>query len=469
MRSVLSNFVWTLQNLFAGLRLTLPAPVSRRSFHFSGDQALILMVLASGAAIVAQYPFGASASSLSRYAWAVLGAQCFFTLLLCYIVAKIQRAPHSLTALAVAIFSMSVPFQLYVTAFFPVFWPSPLIGADRYIWWLVAGLMLLWLFAATARGMRVVYTSGWRRSLVLAMVFIGGLAAADWITATRLWYAPAPEAAADEPAPHINTERTYYAQAGLTSRALVRLAPSRPGVGELYFIGFAGTSTQDVFMKEARAAQALFDEQFDTRNRSLILVNNPRSIDELPLASVSNLRWALNGVARKMNLDDDILFLFLTSHGSPHLVSVDFPELALNDLEDRVLKRMLDRAGIKWRVVVVSACYSGSFVDALKDDHSLIITAAAEDKTSFGCSSENDFTYFGAAYINTALRRERSFITAFDDAREAITARETRENLVPSEPQIYIGKAMRTKLDQLDRRLAKLPPTAAAVKTQNIE
>jgi Peptidase C13 family len=31
-------------------------------------------------------------------------------------------------------------------------------------------------------------------------------------------------------------------------------------------------------------------------------------------------------------------------------------------------------------VLVVSACYSGSFIDTLKDDHTLIITAAAANR-----------------------------------------------------------------------------------------
>jgi hypothetical protein len=163
-------------------------------------------------------------------------------------------------------------------------------------------------------------------------------------------------------------------------------------------------------------------------------VNNRRTVQELPAASVSNLRWALNGVAGKMDLEEDILFLYLTSHGSPHLVSVYFPELALNNLEDRALKDMLDHAGIKWRVLVVSACYSGSFIDTLKDDRTLIITAAAANKTSFGCSDETDWTYFGDAYINTALRGDRSFIAAFEHARAIIAEKESAGQLTPSEP-----------------------------------
>jgi Peptidase C13 family len=311
-----------------------------------------------------------------------------------------------------------------------------------------------------ARSIRVVYAASWLRTGALTAVVTLGSLAVNWALPPSYWY-PAQEADAAEPPRHwIDTEQTYYAQHRLVGEALAALKPARRGVTELYFVGFAGTATQDVFMKEVRSARQLFDERFGTRDRSLVLVNNPRTVDQTPIASISNLRQVLAGVAAKMNVTDDILFLFLTSHGSPGRFSVHFPALALDDLSDRELKDMLDRSGIKWRIVVISACYSGSFIDALKDERTLILTAAAADKTSFGCSNENDFTYFGDAYINTALRQDRSFVAAFDRAKDIIARREAAENLTPSEPQIYLGAAMQAKLQQLERRLAKRPAAA---------
>jgi hypothetical protein len=266
---------------------------------------------------------------------------------------------------------------------------------------------------------------------------------------------------AERPArPSVEAERVLAAQRRLLAASLGGLAAERPGVVDLYFVAFAGTSTQDVFMKEARSAQALFDRRFDTRGRSLLLVNNPATVADLPIASLANLQAALTGVGHKMNVEEDILFLYLTSHGGKHEFSVHFPELGLADLRDTELRAILDRSGIKWRVVVISACHSGSFIDALKDDRTLILTAAAANRTSFGCSNENDFTYFGDAYINTALRHTLSFVTAFDQARDIIRARERAERLVPSQPQIYVGKAMTAKLQQLEQRLAKSPVAA---------
>jgi hypothetical protein len=163
-----------------------------------------------------------------------------------------------------------------------------------------------------------------------------------------------------------------------------------------------------------------------------------------------------------MYSDEDVLFLFLTSHGSPDLLSTELYPFGLNDLSAEDLREMLDRSGIKWRIIVVSACYSGSFIEPLKNDNTLIMTAARGDRTSFGCSNENDYTYFGEAYFNQQLRREYSFITAFEKAKAAIAEREKQEELTPSEPQIYVGTAIQSKLNELEQRLRGMGGTALA-------
>jgi hypothetical protein len=302
-----------------------------------------------------------------------------------------------------------------------------------------------------ARSIRVAHATKWLRASALTIAVTLGSLAVN-VTLPRGFPHPAQAGEiAHAPYPRIDAEQTYKAQPGLLNEALAALAPARRGVSELYFLGFAGTATQDVFLKEARAAQQLFDDRFGTRGRSLLLINNPRTVAETPIASATNLRRALAGMAQKMNVDEDVLFLFMTSHGSPHRFSLNFPALALDELSDRELKDMLDASGIRWRVVVISACYSGSFIDALKDARTLILTAAAANRASFGCGSEEDFTYFGDAFINMALRRDRSFIAAFADAKRIIARREAEEKLTPSEPQIYLGAAMKAKLRELER------------------
>ena len=107
-----------------------------------------------------------------------------------------------------------------------------------------------------------------------------------------------------------------------------------------------------------------------------------------------------------MDPEEDVLFLFLTSHGTKdgRLSIALYPSAGSRTSPPPELRKMLDDAGIRNRVIVVSSCYSGTFVDALRDDDTLVMTASAKNRNSFGCSNEADFTYFGKAYFDEALR-----------------------------------------------------------------
>jgi Peptidase C13 family len=256
----------------------------------------------------------------------------------------------------------------------------------------------------------------------------------------------------------VNVEKVYYAQFQLLRNATHDLTEQRPGIPDMYFVGFAGDASQDVFLREIRSVHTLFDDRFDTRGRSVVLVNNLSTVATAPLASTHNLLAALDQIALRMDKEEDVLFLFLTSHGTPGVLAVSFDPLQLNDLTARSLRSMLDRSGIKWRVIVISACYSGSFIEPLKNDDTMIVTAARHDRASFGCTNENEFTYFGRAYFDQALRKTYSFADAFETARTTVAKWEKDEKLKPSLPQIYIGPAIRPKLAEIEERLRDLVP-----------
>jgi hypothetical protein len=169
---------------------------------------------------------------------------------------------------------------------------------------------------------------------------------------------------------------------------------------------------------------------------------------------VSNLRLTLSEIGDKIDRKQDVVMLYLTSHGTrDHKLAVEFPPLQLDALAPATLKEMLDTAGIKWRIIVVSACYSGGFIEPLKDDYTLIITASAADRTSFGCGSASEATYFGDALFQHALRFEDSFVKAFEQAKERVVQRERAEKRDPSNPQIFIGDDMAAKLPKLEAEL----------------
>jgi hypothetical protein len=188
-------------------------------------------------------------------------------------------------------------------------------------------------------------------------------------------------------------------------------------------------------------------EQFGTVGHAVTLVNNYHSAMEYPLASVTSLRETLRRMSGLMDKDDDILFLFITSHGlQDHSILLDFWPLQFNPLNPQVLRQVLDESAIKWRVVVVSACYSGGFIDSVRDENTIVITASAPDRSSFGCGDEEDWTYFGRAFFDEALRHENDLTAAFEEARRIVALREAEEKVdVASEPMIAAGSAMNGK------------------------
>mgnify|MGYP000184439659 CR=1 FL=1 len=188
--------------------------------------------------------------------------------------------------------------------------------------------------------------------------------------------------------------------------------------------------------------------------RTLVLLNHPDTTSTTPLATLSNLKLALKGMATRMN-EDDLLVLFLTSHGSKdHQLYVDMQPLPLDWIEPGDLRAALDAAGIDWRVVIVSACYSGGFIDALQNPMSLVITAARADRPSFGCGDDSEITYFGRAFLVDALNQTRSLPAAFELAKEGVAAREKAEDFDPSDPQIFVGALIGQRLQSWTDALA---------------
>ena len=251
-----------------------------------------------------------------------------------------------------------------------------------------------------------------------------------------------PGRAADAQRDTVDVAKTLQLQSDLLGRALASLRPTLQAQPQLYFVGFAGYGRQAVFKREVLAVRQLFDARYGTRGRSIALVNHQTTLRELPLASTSNLERTLAHLGTVMNPSRDVLFLFLTSHGEEGLFVVEMPSFGLQHLRPAELKDMLQRSGIKNSVIVLSACHSGSFLPALADPTTLVIAAARADRSSFGCEDRRQWTYFGEAYFDRALRAEPSFVRAFERARDLIASWEAKAKLEPSLPQIGGGERL---------------------------
>lgn len=277
-----------------------------------------------------------------------------------------------------------------------------------------------------------------------------------------------PDQVADYRESQQRTEELMYLQAGRIDAALDGV-PANSGQGaSVYFVGFAGFGPQKVFADEIALAARRVDERYGIADRRVLLVNDRRDFDRYPLASRTALARTLAGIGARMNRDRDVLFLALSSHGkkNPYLV-VENGALPLDKLTAEALAEILRESQIRWKVLVISACYAGAFIEPLRDPYTVIITAAAPDKTSFGCNDRSALTYFGQAFYRDALPKAASLREAFDIAAADIAQRERAEGLVPSKPQAYFGAAIESKLAELESArlhhgLGPEPPERAA-------
>jgi hypothetical protein len=241
---------------------------------------------------------------------------------------------------------------------------------------------------------------------------------------------------ADWPDDAGSAEQLLYAQARMMDDAIAALAPRTPGRPNLYLIAFAGDGEENVFRNEAEYAVRLFSERFGAAGHTLLLINNPATLLQYPIASLSNLQTAVDAVAERMDGEQDILMLFLTSHGSrDHELYVALDPLPLDQIgPDDLADLFLDVKNHN-RVVVISACYSGGFIDALKGPATMVIAAARADRTSFGCGTQSQITDFGRAFLANGLNDNDSFPAAFAEARRLVDQWETRAGEEHSEPQ----------------------------------
>ena len=248
-----------------------------------------------------------------------------------------------------------------------------------------------------------------------------------------------------EKKPPLDVESIYSNQERLVQSALDKVRASEEGVAETYFVGFGSSADQDVFENEVKLVEALFREQLGAEGRTAMLINSRNTIDDLPLANGPNLASVLGGLGRKMG-PEDLLVLHMTSHGSRrHKFSVSFESFKLKDLSAEDIGEIVNGADLPWRVVVVSACFSGGYIDALKSPRALVITAASARRMSFGCANGRDYTYFGAAFYRDSLT-DGDYLAAFKRAAVLVRKREKRKGFKHSRPQIWVGEDIVDKL-----------------------
>ncbi|MDE0422047.1 MAG: hypothetical protein OXK76_14330 [Gammaproteobacteria bacterium] len=418
--------VW--RDLLLGLALFVPFPLKLR---FSGDARVILvaLVVLFGVTFVVDYVSAGRGAVLQRWGLyalcAFLGAKVVVLLVLAVGSSRSERFAHLLAGLlaveigGVVVYAVVHGFESQI--------------AERVLAYYAAAVAARVVFRELDMNLA-------RRTCValLALTAFAGLVACRG-PAVPVVTTPPPKR------PPLDVESVYYNQPRLVQAALDEVLVSQDGVPETYFVGFASHSREDVFENEVKHIETLFRERLGAEGRTVMLINGRDTMDELPLANGPNLETVLNGVAQKMG-SEDVLFLHMTSHGpKDHKFSVLFESMRLNDLSAKRLGEIVNGAGLPWRVVVVSACFSGGYIEDLKSPRAMVITAASADRTSFGCENGREFTYFGEAYYRDSLT-DGDYRAAFERAVPLVREREESRGFKHSDPQIWMGEEIVDKL-----------------------
>ncbi len=243
--------------------------------------------------------------------------------------------------------------------------------------------------------------------------------------------------------------------------ALARLKPERRGVVDVYVVAI-GMDSDGVFGREAAEAARVLASRYDAVGRTIVMANGTgaqgaNSDPVVPDGSPDHLAQALGHVAELMNKQEDVVALFITTHGhwATGLSYRDGDRAGGNIAPER-LAALLNEAGIKNRLVILSACFSGVFAPVLQNESTITMSAATAEKPSFGCRAENDWTFFGDAFINHALRQPVPLPDAFAHARGMITRWEVAARLDSSSPQIDLGPQAIGWMDKIDAKVPKV-------------
>lgn len=218
---------------------------------------------------------------------------------------------------------------------------------------------------------------------------------------------------------------------------------SAAGGRKAVFAAFALHSDSKAFQGDAVLARDTL-RSIDAQLPAYLLSNQLEHFRiDYPFATKKNIRAVLASIARQADKDSLVILLF-TSHGIPNEMEIKAADGDYKDALSAVdLRDYLEPLSGVPTIVVISACYSGSFVPALSGHNRIVMTSAARDRSSFGCNPASEGTYFIRELFPKDLDPAKaSLYQMFLKARAQVAEREKGQKLIPSQPQLFIGNGM---------------------------
>ena len=239
-------------------------------------------------------------------------------------------------------------------------------------------------------------------------------------------------------------EARLYTESSRLQSVLSSLAPQRPGVRDVYLLVVGGDGSEAVFAREVDWVAERLGSVFDLNRRQVRLING--GSDDLPLATRTSVREALQALDALLDPQEDLLMVHLVSHGSKEgALLLDDRNLKLNDLSVADGKQWLNGLQAKHQWLVVSACYSGKWVDALASPQRVVFASAASDRTSFGCGDDSDRTWFSKALYGedmvAGIADPQAWFAAANEKVSGMEEEQGIEGDAHSMPQKAVGEA----------------------------
>lgn len=257
---------------------------------------------------------------------------------------------------------------------------------------------------------------------------------------------PDPLDDSDSGPPQIDADVLWGAQPTLVRKTISTLLAPTATTPNVYAVAVAGSGAQALFSREAHEALRVAALHFGDESRGGALLSNGRAdFMQAPLATRDNIAAVTKDIGKRVDRRNDLLFLYLVSHGSRAAeLSSELPDYqSVQPISSIAIAEALRNSGVSRRVVVVSACFSATWIPALANDDTIVITAAARDRTSFGCDDSRRVTLFGEAFLGSLASKDISLHDAFEDAKRKISIEEAKEKVTPSLPQAFVGRNMR--------------------------
>lgn len=439
---------WYFQNILYGIKIAFLLPSKKKSYVATWDAVIAGLITSIGIQFFIELLIIGKNSEISYY-WYNYHFSLFVMLVIAsHIISSIFVNRNKMLDVAV-IFYYSYIIVLIPYFIFYSYEPEWLTeNAEKSI----DNLIMVWSYLVMFRIIGICFHSNIEKQVCMSLIAPVLVYTLNYnIYLSHFFYPYDDDVTYESAVDRLTDEEFFLSQKQKLPILLNSLPKSQKGTVDLYGIVLGSYSYEDVFMKEVNYVSQRIENKLAMKDHVIKLINNEKTFSEIPVASISNLTETLNHIGKLSQNDEDILFLYMTSHGSAERgLSVEMSyNHSLMNLSGERLATALKGSQIKNKIIIISSCFSGSLIDPLKDDNTMIITASAKNVQSYGCSEDADLTYFADSYFRHAFEKTTDLEKAFYFAKEYVEEREKKEGLSPpSNPQIFIGKNVRKILEK---------------------